>query len=154
MNNSNENRFKSNMEPGHISANGFKGNDRRTVPEIIEQDKIVLDRYKLTCFEIARALSFLKEEGEKGIGNCVVVDNIFEVTVDENRGFISCPFDATNCFRKTNIFVKKLTTNETLFFSELSIHLIEKHCFFQGKGARFRIEPEKIATFLKELFKK
>ncbi len=152
MNNTNNSRTKINMEPGHISSIGFKGKDKRSISEIIEQDKKIVERYNLTCSEIASALSLLKKKGEKGMGISINVDNIYEVTVDENRGFISCPFDTSNRFRKINILVKKLTTKETILFSDLSLHLIDKHCFFQGKGATFRLEPEKLVTFLEDFF--
>ncbi len=34
-------------------------------------------------------------------------------------------------------------------WTDLSIHLIETHAFFQGKGSAFRLEPAELAAFLK-----
>ncbi|MGC9383135.1 MAG: hypothetical protein ACP5D6_00805 [Kosmotogaceae bacterium] len=152
MNNSEKEKIEFNVDKGVMVARGFMGNDKRPLAEIIENDRRVLSRYNLTCSKIASALTRLKKEGETGIGNNVIVDKIFEVNVDISRGFIRCPFDPRNHFRKTNISVRKLRTNENIFFSELSIHLIEKHCFFQGKGSPYRLEPTKLIKFLEEFF--
>jgi hypothetical protein len=152
LSNKEKERTEFNVDKGVIVARGFMGNDKRPLAEIIEKDRRVLNRYNLTCSKIAGTLTKLKKEGEKGIGNNVIVDNIFEVNVDVSRGFIGCPFDPGKQFRKTNISVRKLKTNEKIFFSELSIHLIKEHCFFQGKGSTYRLEPAKLIKFLEEFF--
>lgn len=152
MSNKNQERNELSMDPVYVVPYGFKGNDKRPLSKIIEEDKLVLNSHNLTCLDIASALKKLKEKGEKGIGNNVIIDNLFEVNVDVSRGFIACPFDPSKQFRKTNISVRKLTTNNAIYFSDLSIHLIEKHCFFQGLGSTYRLEPEELAEFLEELF--
>ncbi|MEA2066431.1 MAG: hypothetical protein U9O65_04975 [Thermotogota bacterium] len=112
MSNIKKDRTEFNVDKRDMVAHGFMGSDKRPLAEIIEEDKRVLNHYNLSCSKIASTLTKIKKEGEKGIGNNVIVDNIFEVNVDVSRGFICCPFDPGNQFRKTNISVRKLKTNE------------------------------------------
>jgi hypothetical protein len=69
--------------------------------------------------------------------------------VDEARGHLPCPFE-DGIFRKVNLRIKNLDNKEELLITELSLHLIEKHHFFQGKGSAFRVEPEKLKKVLEE----
>jgi hypothetical protein len=41
---------------------------------------------------------------------------------------------------------KKL--DKKVFFTDLQIHLIEKHGFYQGKGSSYRLEPAELAEIL------
>jgi hypothetical protein len=91
-------------------------------------------------------LKKLLEIGEKGLGEPITYEN-FEIFVYEARGFLACPFE-DGIFRKKVAVVKNLKNNESIMYSDLSIHLLEKHHFLQGKGSKFRLDPEKIKKVL------
>ncbi len=134
-----------NMQPGVISLVGFLGNDARNLLEIITADEREMAALGLDFQEVAEWLKKMMQEAEKGLGEPVVFDK-WEVQLFEARGFIPCPFK-DGIFQKRTMQVKRLNKELTPSVSELSIHLLEKHHFLQGKGSPFRIEPR----VLKEL---
>jgi hypothetical protein len=42
--------------------------------------------------------------------------------------------------------VELLDTSSTIRWSDLNIHLIAEHGFFEGKGSSFRIEPARLVA--------
>ena len=40
------------------------------------------------------------------------------------------------------------STGRAMMWTDLGIHLIQKHGFFQGKGSPYRLEPLELAAFL------
>lgn len=129
-----------NMKPGVISSVGFLGDDTRDLVQIIEDDERVMNQLGLDFEEIAQWLKKLFDMAIKGLGETVLVDDKWEVTIYEARGFIPCPFK-DGIFRKRIIHVKNIKNEMKIDVSELSVHLLEKHHFLQGKGSPFRIEP-------------
>ncbi|MDK2839682.1 MAG: hypothetical protein PWQ83_1248 [Thermosipho sp. (in: thermotogales)] len=139
-------KAQENMKPGVITAEGFLGEDDRNLVDIILQDEQEMAALKLDFDKVAQKLKKLLEVGEKGLGEPITYEN-FEIFVYEARGFLACPFE-DGIFRKKVAVVKNLKNNETIMYSDLSIHLLEKHHFLQGKGSKFRLEPEKIKKVL------
>lgn len=135
-------KAQNNMKPGIISESGFLGDDSRPLSDILENDAELLNHLSLSKEKISETLKDFMIKGKKDLGNPVVVDGLWEVATEEFRGKIPCPFE-DGITRKTNTVVKNLKTGEILEYSELSLHLIEKHGFFQGKESAFRIDPAK-----------
>ncbi|UCD05107.1 MAG: hypothetical protein JSV98_08280, partial [candidate division WOR-3 bacterium] len=79
-----------------------------------------------------------------GLGEWVVLSDSLRVMVDDNRGIVPCPWPhRVRCLKR----VTTLSNSETgayLRWSELNIHLIKAHGFFEGKGSPFRIEPAEL----------
>lgn len=135
-------RAQENMKPGKITADGFLGEDDRNIADIIQEDEASFTRLGLDFKEVAELMRKLVREGLKGLGEPIVYEK-WEIKIDEARGFLPCPYQ-DGVFRKRVATVKNLKNNEQIIFSDLSIHLLEKHHFLQGKGSKFRLEPEKI----------
>lgn len=133
-----------NMQPGVITADGFLGTDTRPLPDIIAHDEETMARLGIGYEELAVKLRSLLVEGRRGLGEPVTVDGRWLVRTDEARGFLPSPF-ADGIFRKTNVEVELLEngrpTGRRIVYTALSLHLIEKHHFFEGKGSPFRLEP-------------
>ncbi len=129
-----------NMQPGVISSVGFLGNDDRDLMEIITTDEQEMSGLGLDFQKVAEWLKNLMKEAEKGLGEPVVIGDL-EVQLFEARGFLPCPFK-DGIFRKKTMYIKRVDKGLTLQVSELSIHLLEKHRFLQGRGSPFRIEPK------------
>lgn len=139
------------MQPGVITADGFLGEDTRNIVDIIEADEEEFSRLGLEFETVVERLRRLLEEGRKGLGEPVTVDNAWIVTTTEARGHLASPFE-DGIFRKVNALIEHAPNGKadgrTLLISDLSLHLIEKNHFLQGRGASFRIEPEQIKSVL------
>jgi len=132
-----------NMKPGIITAEGFLGDDDRSLVDIIESDEEKINSLKINLYDDIKRIKYLLEKGKEAFDEPITVDNKWLVKTDEARGHLPCPFE-DGIFRKVNLRVKNLRNNEELFITDLSLHLIEKHHFFQGKGSKFRVEPEQL----------
>jgi hypothetical protein len=84
----------------------------------------------------------LTELAKTGLGDWVKVSEKLEVSVDDNRGSIPCPWSHGVRCSKMITTVRRFDTKVSLRWSELNIHMIEAHGFFEGKGTAFRLEPE------------
>lgn len=144
-------KAQANMQPGVITSDGFLGDDKRPIVEIIAQDEATMEREGVEFDDAVARMRHLMEEGRKGLGEPVTVDGKWLVQVSEARGFLASPFE-DGIFRKINAHVTRLEngkpTDHTMLFSELSLHLIEKYHFLEGKGSSFRLHPHTIKEVL------
>ncbi len=136
------------MEAGRLAGEGFLGTDERPVSEIIAADRALLASQDLGARELAQALRDLTRKGMEGQGQPVETGD-FAVTVEEYMGRIGCPFKDGFRAAKRNTRAVSRATGESLSWSDLALHLIEAHGFFQGKGSPWRLEPLAAAAFLK-----
>ena len=137
------------MKPGVITVSGFLGNDRRRLQDIIESDGISVTMLGLTHGGIAARMQEFREAGGRGMGySGVEYQNHFTVETDAAMGRISCPFRHAGRYPKvvTRVINKRL--NRSIEFSDLTIHMIEHHGFYGGKGSVYRCDPEDIAVIL------
>ena len=145
-------RAQENMKPGVISAEGFLGNDTRPLPDIIAHDEETMRSLNLDFGVLVERLHYLMDEGRKGLGEPVTIDGTWIVRTDEARGHLPSPFE-DGIFRKVNVEVSLLVdgqpSGQSLLYTDLSLHLIEKYHFFEGRGSSFRIEPEQAKKVLK-----
>lgn len=136
------------LQPGAIAQEGFMGDDSRALAEILAADQASVTRLRLTHAQIARRLKELRAAGEKGLGNWVGVPPQWEVRVDATRGQLPCPFGDPGLYPKSSITVRNTRLGVEIVYSDLLIHLIEQHGFYEGRGSPFRLDPERIATAL------
>jgi hypothetical protein len=94
------------------------------------------------------ALAFIGFAGMRGLGEFIFVEPHFEVRVDSVRGKLPCPFRHPGIFPKTNITVKNKEKNSEVTFTDLHIHLVNEHGFYEGKGSVFRLDPPVLADVL------
>jgi len=136
------------MKPGQISKDGFLGTDDRPLVDILEDQTAECARLGISHEDLGEKMESIAQAGMKGLGESVVLDDTWEITADENRGKIPCPFPHPGVFQKTVYTVKNLRTAKTIRFTELSIHMIKAHCFFQGPGAPFYNSPAALVEVL------
>lgn len=136
------------MRPGVITLDGFLGDDARNLVDILEEDDALVKRLGLSHESIARRLQELRDAGKEGIGDPVAVAPHFEVSVDIARGKLPCPFGHRGLVRKTLVSVRNLETDLLIEYTDMNIHLIAGHGFYQGKGSPYRLEPEDLAEAL------
>ncbi len=136
------------MGPGIITREGFLGSDNRNLPDILTGDDAAVIRLGLSHRGISGRMAELRDAGAEGLGEFTSVKPSFEVRVDSVRGKLPCPFGDPGVFRKTNITVRNLRLDREITYTDLHIHLISAHGFYEGRGSSFRLEPRELAEVL------
>jgi hypothetical protein len=139
------------MKPGVITRDGFLGKDRRNLIDILQEDDAEVKRRNLTHTQIAERMLQFREAGKKGLGEFISVPPHFEVRVDSVRGKLPCPFKHPGLIRKTNITVRNLQSNREITYTDMHIHMIGEHGFYEGRGSSFRLEVKDIVETLEIL---
>jgi hypothetical protein len=136
------------MKPGVITRDGFLGTDSRNLIDILIEDDAKVKRLNLTHGQIAGRMQELREAAKRGLGDFISVAPHFEVRVDMVRGKLPCPFGHPGLIQKTNIQVRNLTKNREIAFTDMHIHMISEHGFYEGKGSPFRLEASDLIDIL------
>ena len=126
----------------------FLGQDERGLAAILLADDQAVRRRGLTHARIARRLLALRQAGWEGLGEPVSVPPHFEVRVDAARGTLPCPFGDQGSLAKVNTTVHNLRSGKQITFTDLNIHLVAAHGFYEGQGAKFRLDPEQLIDAL------
>lgn len=142
--------IQTDMQEGVLTVEGYLGDDQRTLQEIIDADAEVLKRYQLTAKELGKNLRRLMLEATEGLGDPIQKDE-YEMWIEEFRGTIPCPFKDNRKTAKRTTFIKRLSDEKEMFFTDMNIHLITEHGFFEGEGASYRVQPEELIEFLMDL---
>ncbi len=142
-------KIQSMMEPGVLTLSGFLGIDNRHFHAIIEEDEMALSKLNYTAEAIAERMQELMNLAGESYQESILVDGHFKIEVDYVRGKIICPFGHTGAIAKGLIQLTNLANQITVKWTPLSVHFIQVHHFFEGKGSVFRLEPE---TLVKALF--
>lgn len=129
------------MKPGRITQDGFLGEDRRALAEILDDDNAEVTRLGLTHDAIADRMSYFTEKGKDGLGTWVDVDDIFQVRVESVRGMLPSPWGEPGLYPKRNTYLRNTDTGDEIVWTALNEHLIREHGFYEGKGSPFRLEP-------------
>jgi len=135
------------MLPGRLTRDGLLGTDARPLEEIIASDEAELGRLGRSRAAVAGRMRELRELGSRALGDSVAAGRR-EVCSESARGSLCCPFGDSGDIPKAWVIVRDVPTGEELIFTELNIHMIERHGFFEGRGAAFRLEPEKLVRLL------
>ncbi|MDD5458933.1 MAG: hypothetical protein PHF37_06045 [Phycisphaerae bacterium] len=137
------------LKSDRFVAGGFLGSDERFFLDIIDDDIAELSRINITAAELAQRMQQITEAAIKGLGTWVKVDEKTEAKVDEAKGGLVCPWPhRAGLFAKRVTTVKRLDTGQTIFYSDLNIHFISEHSFFEGKGSSFRLEPRRLVEMI------
>jgi len=136
------------MKPGVITRDGFLGTDSRNLIDILTADDDKVKRLNLTHTQIAQRMRELRDAGKKGLGNFVRVAPHFEIRVDMVRGKLACPFGHPGLIQKTNVQVRNLESNRDITFTDMHIHMVGDHGFYEGKGSPFRLEVRDLIDIL------
>lgn len=123
---------------------GFLGSDTRSVSEIVDADQARLSKLGYTREQVAARMGHITSIAKAGLGTWVRIDEGLEAKVDEARGWLVCPWPHPGTFRKRITSLKVIETGACVQWSDLNIHLIAEHGFFEGRGSSFRIEPAEL----------
>ena len=127
----------------------FMGSDPRKIYEILTDDHDVICSLGLTHDIVAIRLEAITRAAKEEFGDAIEIENRYEVRADEGRGSVPCPWrHPGGLFRKSRIELKDLQSGRRLVWTDLSIHLIRAHGFYQGRGSPYRLEPRVIKKVL------
>jgi hypothetical protein len=134
-----------------LVAGGFMGTDPRHPIEIIEQDTAALENLGVTTGQLAQRMRELTELAKPRLGTWI--DDAFgkiRIKSEDFKGTLVCPWPHPGFYDKRITTLEHLQTHQQISWTDLNIHMIEEHGFFEGKGAFFRIEPKEIVDILFE----
>ena len=139
-------RLEQMLRSSKLVAGGFMGTDYRSVGEIIDADTNELSRLGYSAEQIVSRMQTITNTAKAGFENWVRIDDKHQAVVVEARGFTICPWPHSGHCAKRVTTVERLDSGQTIHYSDLNIHMIGRHGFFEGKGSPFRIEPEKLVA--------
>lgn len=128
--------------PSKFSGEGFLGDDPRHPDEIIAADRQTVERLGTTCEQIAARLGSVFDRAEAAMGEPVELRPDITAAFFEARGKVPSPFRGDGVFQKGEVAVTDEKAGVAFYITRLGISMIRSHCFFQGCGSRYRIEPE------------
>jgi hypothetical protein len=134
------------LRSSKLVAGGFMGNDTRSFSEVIDTDTAVLSRLGFTIEQISTRMQQITDIAISGLGSWVKIDRQRQARVDEAKGRLVCPWPHSGGFAKRVTTAKLIKPAKGIQWSDLNIHLIAEHGFFEGKGSAFRIEPKDLIS--------
>lgn len=137
-------RLEEVLRSSKLVAGGFMGDDSRSVTEIIDADMAALARLGFTLEQVTSRMQEITDKAISHLGNWVRIDQQRQAKVDEAKGWLICPWPHTGRFAKRVTTVKLIKSAKSIRWSDLNIHLIAEHGFFEGKGSAFRIKPKEL----------
>ena len=143
-----EQELESVLRSAKSVAGGFMGDDRRGLSEIIDSDLRAVSRLKVTVKQIAECMQEVTAKATSGLGNWVQIDSHRQARVHEARGWLPCPWPHPGRFAKRVTTLRHVKSGDTISWSDLNIHMIAEHGFFEGKGSSFRIEPGRLTELI------
>jgi hypothetical protein len=142
------NHIQERMAPGGLTLEGFLGDDPRGLLDILTEDEAAVARLGLTHRQLAARMTELRDRGIGGLGTPVDAGGGLEVVVQSERGGLPCPFGDPGLHAKNLVTVTDSTSGNSISYTDLGIHLIAEHGFYQGRGSRYRLEPANLARIL------
>mgnify|MGYP006283367831 CR=1 FL=1 len=137
------------LRTSRISSTGFLGTDTRPVEEIIARDLAAVKQSGFRTDQIAQRMRFITDQAKQGIETDVVIEPGLSARATHTRGRLPCPWPHPGLYAKTVTHVRRTGSQAgEIKWSDLSIHLIEAHGFFQGKGADFRLNPSELIEII------
>ena len=141
-------RLEEMLRSSTLVAGGFMGTDSRPVTEVIESDAAELARLGVSAREVGARMKVITDAAIQALGTWARIDERRWAKVDEARGAIACPWSDGRAFRKRVTTVRWGDSDKRIHWSDLSIHMIGEHGFFEGRGSSFRIEPVELVRVL------
>ena len=134
-----------------LVAGGFMGTDDRHPIEIIEEDIGELERLGVTPVQVAERMRELTELAKPRLGSWIDHATLkLRIKSEDFKGSLICPWPHPGQFEKRITTVEEFETGRHISWTDLNIHMIAEHSFFEGKGAFYRIEPAEIVGILFE----
>lgn len=129
------------LRSSRIVSGGFLGDDPRPIEEIIETDLGTLEELGYDQHQIAQRMVDLGSIAVPRLGLWVDAGGNLEVRSEDYKGSIICPWPHSGRFDKRFTCVRQKDSGKEIRWTDLQVHMIDEHGFFEGRGSNFRIEP-------------
>lgn len=136
------------LRSSRIVAGGFLGTDSRPLEEIVEADLVSLAHLGYTVAQVADRMQELTALAIPQLGNPVAVGDNLTVISQDYMGRIICPWPHPMRLAKRLTTARRADTDQSVRWTDLNIHMIAEHGFFEGKGSPYRIEPRKLVHLI------
>ena len=136
------------LRSSRIVAGGFMGHDNRDVSEIVKADTGTVELLGHTLKDVAARMQEITDLATAGLGVHVEVSGNLMACVDEAKGKIICPWPHPASFDKRLTTVEAADSDDEITWSDLHIHMIGEHGFFEGLGSSMRIEPGRLIKLI------
>jgi hypothetical protein len=133
--------FENLLHSANVMAYGIMGTDKRPVSEIIQADTDELNRSGVAAAKLAARMNEITDRAITALGNWIKIDDTHQAKIFEVKGIVPCPWSDSAGFAKRITYVQNTATKTSVKWTDLNIHLIEQHNFFEGKGSVYRVEP-------------
>jgi hypothetical protein len=143
-----EKELMTSLGPSLFSGSGFMGRDTRSLEEIVAEDLAFLKRKGVAKERLLAALEEAYDKAKSAFGATVEIRPGVTAVFHESMGRVPSPFPGEGVFEKGEAVVTEHKTGARLIITQLSLHLVEKHGFFQGAGSRYRIDPDRAIDML------
>ncbi len=141
-------RLEEVLRSSKLIYGSFMGTDTRSVSDVIDADNAKLSKIGFTTDQIAAKMQEITDIAITGLGIWVQIDQNLQAKTEEAKGTLVCPWPHPGKFAKRITTVTLIESSESIKWADLNIHLIAEHCFFEGKGSVFRIEPDKLIRII------
>jgi hypothetical protein len=141
-------KLESVLRSSRIVADGFMGRDSRDVDEVTRADTHVVEHLGYSLEQVAARMQQITDIAKKALGVSVEIDAGLSAYADEAKGRIVCPWPHPASFDKRLTTVTDADSGQVITWSDLHIHMIAEHGFFEGRGSKMRIEPEKLIKLI------
>ncbi len=141
-------RLEEVLHSSKLVSGGFMGSDNISVLDVIDADLAELSQLDITAERIAARMQEITDIAKAGLGNWVKIDENRQAMTEEAKGSLVCPWPHPGKFAKRVTTVKLNKSGQTIRWSDLNIHQIAEHSFFEGKSSAFRIEPKKMMKII------
>lgn len=131
-----------------LAAGGFMGDDERSIDDVIETDAAEVEKLGCDLKKIAARMTEITDITKPLLGNYLDIGEGLEAKSEDFKGMIACPWPHPSLQAKRITTVKVKETLVSIRWSDLNIHLIAEHGFFEGKGSAFRVEPGKLIEII------
>ncbi len=136
------------LHSSKLVAGGFLGDDPRPLVEIVEHDLSEVALLGYTLDQLGARMDEITQRAVEGHGMTVQIEPHLTAVADESRGLLICPWHDNQQFGKTVTTATRSDSGAAARWSELSVHLLRAHGFFQGRGSAFRLEPRELISVI------
>lgn len=140
-------RIEDLLRSSRLVADGFFGHDERALQEIVNADAASLQKLGYTPEQVTEKMQQLTGAAKDLLGRAVQVGGLV-ITYEDYKGMLVCPWPHPGRFAKAITTVRRIDSQQTIKWTNLNIHMIAEHGFFEGKGSAFRIEPSELVKII------